>query len=496
MKKPSISRLDGLTSGLGKVRGFFRNLLRKFLARYPVAVNYYVISIFFMLLFTFILILVIGSNVLRHEAYILKKEFTDRNKEYTREAAEKTGAYMENLDTLSVVDLVDRISKQDSVVYAYVLNSGGEVIAHSVRSELFKKYDDKFLDGRRLPLFARKAAEVWTREANYKGEPIVKFSKPVILQFTKKDVIKELELSTGKTADKSEQAAAASSSKIVMPGTAAAGEEISRKFYIAGVVHIAYSLKTLNRIADFSKRRVLIYYLISYLLAILAGYFFGKLIESSLDKSRAHLTAILKEEEVKPIGLETRADTFRKLYTLINRLIHKFSDYTSRTQQEASRADSVTDGLISHMGAYLAGGAVITDHLLRIEFANAQALRFLNRAEDRVLSENLSEVMTGDPGVIEEINRMISRGAVRDEVSYTGKKAVYRFYPFFSSGELIRLLLIIEPASRDAKGGKQEKKAEEARTVEIPQVQKEEARESEKTEETEKSKISSRLKKI
>jgi len=223
------------------------NKIIKFFQQYNLILNYYFISIVFLLLVVGFFINMIGNFILAHETYILKREFINNNKNYTKSIAEKLGKYFENLDTIAIVDLITQIGKKDNVIYAYVVDRSGEVIAHTIKSEMFKKYKDKFINKKYLPYFVKEINKIWYVEREYRGRKIIKFSKPIILHFVKDEVIEELQTIQKESSINYKQ------SKNVK------NNEVEKNFYIAGAFHIAFSLDKLNLIKKFSKKRVKIY---------------------------------------------------------------------------------------------------------------------------------------------------------------------------------------------------------------------------------------------
>ena len=337
-----------------KIKYDFLKNFKNFIMKYNITFNYCFLSIVFLLFFTFMLIKIIGNNILKHEAYILKKEFINKNIKFTQEIADKIGKYLENLDTLSIVDLIENIGKKEDVIYAYVLNDNGEVISHTVKSELFKKYPDKFLDKKYLRYFLKNIRKVWYKEREFKGKKIIKFSKPIILQFTKEDVLKELEIISS---DESAIKTNAGITNMILSNTNATNkisatkkeDMISKKFYIAGVVHIAFSTEKLQLIQQFSKKRVRIYYYIAYILAIIFGFFIGKYIENSLNIANSTLVSILREESIEKINTQVRFDSFKNLFVTINQFLSRFEDVIASSEKEASVINKVYDLLLSKL---------------------------------------------------------------------------------------------------------------------------------------------------
>ncbi len=305
---------------------------KKFFIKYNITFNYYFISIALFLTFTFIITTIVGDNILKHEAYVFKKEFIKKNEENTLEAADKVRKYFEQLDTLAIVDLIENLGKDDNVVYAYILNNNCEVIAHTIKKEMYNKYEDKniakFVDKKHLKYFLKNIKKVWHYDEEFKGREVIRFSRPMVLQFTKDDIIKELTISdTGLRGDADIKVAANSNTEA---GSLSNEKRIKKekddkykKFYIAGALHTAYSTEELQRLSAFSGKKVLIFYCIAYLLAIIFGYFIGKHLEDSIDKLNTALNALKEDEKVDTFNTKKRIDTFKKLQININQLIEK-----------------------------------------------------------------------------------------------------------------------------------------------------------------------------
>ncbi|MDD5067856.1 MAG: hypothetical protein PHF84_12490 [bacterium] len=470
------------------------DLLKRILYKYNITLNYYIISILFMIIFTFILIQITGENILNHESYILKKEFLEQNMKYTKELADRIGSYMENLDTLSIVDTIDRLSKEGLVVLAYVLNGNGEVVAHSVKSEMFKKYQDPFLNKKNLKIISDNVNKVWSKEEEYKGISVVKFSRPVLLQFAKKEVINELEMSQEKNAESSFgegfRSKVPMSNKIVMPESVVSSKDLTKKFYVAGVVHAVYSTEKLSLISSFSRRAVLIYYFTSYLLAIFLGYVIGRIIETSMKKANLQLSAILRDEEVKPINFQFRVDSFKKIFYTINQLVFKFSDYSSSFQSRMDDSDATHDRILEKLGDHVHCGLLITDKYLKIEFINPIALSFLGKKMEECINDNLEHLFQKDAKLIGEINTVVS-GKLQDEAySFNIGDTRYSLFPILTGGRMIKLLIIFESKGMAVKGKKQENEVRE------PAAGEKEEKPAPAKDESAQSKIESRLKRI
>jgi len=322
--------------------GLLKKIIINFANTYKLYINYYFIFIGVFVFFTFIIIRITGDNVLKHEAYVLKKEFIKRNEVYTLKTANRISQLFEDLDTISIVDLIEKIGKEEGIVYAYVLNGEGEVIAHTVKSEMFKNYNDKFINKKYLKYFLDHAGKIWFKEREFKGKKIIKFSKPIILQFARKDIMKELSMSAGAVTN---QEVSLKSTNTNISGE---NNRLQGKFYIAGVLHIACSMEKLQMISNFSKKKVRIYYWIAYLLAIVAGYFAGNHFELSIKKINSYIESLLKGREVNPFKTEERIDSFKKIHENLNQVIARLKVQAENrepllNQQEQKDRENLAD---------------------------------------------------------------------------------------------------------------------------------------------------------
>ncbi len=444
-------------------------LIKDFLVKHNITLNYYFISITIAFLFTFFLIRIVGDNVLKHEAYVFKKEFIKGNEKYTRQTADKIRDYFEELDTIAIVDLIENLGKEENVVYAYVVNNGNEVIAHTVKSEMFKKYEDKFANKKYLEFFVSNITKVWHKEREFKGKNTIKFSKPIILQFAKEDIIEELSITTKSVSSQSQQSlsanntAVSANSNVADAGTANQKKkdeqegDISRKFYIAGAFHIAYSTEKLQMISQFSKRKVSIYYYIAYLLSIVLGYFIGKHFETSIIRIDSSLNAILKDKETELFRSENRLDTFKKLQSISNQLINKFKDYTRSVEDKTEEANKINDLLLDQFISNISEPVIIVNELLKVEYINAKALDFLNKEKKNVINENLAEAFSNDLDVFDKINNSISSELNEVKEIKTPKRAVY-LVPVNVNNSLKKLVIIMSTGDESKSDKKQSKK--------------------------------------
>ncbi len=319
-------------------------IIKRFLIKYNIILNYYFISIALFLAFTFIIITIVGDNILKHEAYVFKKEFIKKNEEHTLRAADKVRKYFEQLDSLAIVDIIENLGKDDNVVYAYILNNNCEVIAHTIKKEMYNKYEDeniaKFVDKKHLKYFLKNIKKVWHYDEEFKGREVIRFSRPVILQFTKDDVIKELTISDARQKDADIKVTAnpnATGSLSNEKRIKKEKDDIDKKFYIAGALHAAYSTEELQRLSTFSSKKVLIFYCIAYLLAIIFGYFIGKHLEDSINKLNTALNALKEDEKVDTFNAKKRIDTFEKLQIVISQLIEKHREETGDPKIKINR---------------------------------------------------------------------------------------------------------------------------------------------------------------
>ncbi len=496
-------------------------LIKNFLIKHNITLNYYFLSIVLAFLFTFLLIRIVGDNVLKHEAYVFKKEFIRDNEKYTRRTADKIGNYFEELDIIAIVDLIEDLGKEENVVYAYVLNSEGEVIAHTVKSEMFKKYEDKFVNKKYLKFFVNNITKVWHEEREFKGGNIVKFSRPIILQFAKEDIIEELSISAKSEANQSQETTSTNKKTVSTNSNTASGpgpkgvtnkkkaakkeDDISRKFYIAGAVHAAYSTEKLQMISQFSKKKVSIYCYIAYLLSIVLGYFIGKHFETSITRIDSSLNAILKDKEAEPFQIEKRVDTFKKLQSISNQLINKFKDYTRSVEDKTEEAGKINDLLLDQFINNIKESVIIVNELLKVEYVNEKALNFLGKEKESVINENLAEAFSNNLDIFDKINNNIS-GELKEVSEVKISKRTICLVPVNVNNSLKKLVIIIsandssEPdEGKSAKEHKPEKKqdskGEEAKSADGEEKE-EEGKKAGKDDKEDNKSIRSRLRRI
>ncbi len=451
--------------------------IKSFLNKYHIVFNYYFLSISFMLFFTFILIKIIGSNILAHEEYVLKKEFIKRNYQFTQKIANRIAKYFENLDTLSIVDLIDQISKSDDVVYAYVLNSKGEVIAHSVKSEMFKKYKDKFLNNENLSFFINNSTRVWYKERIFKGENIIKFSKPIILQFVKEKALEEL-----KKFNKD-------SNGNILLDNKKNNNKLSNQFYIAGVLHIAFSMKKLRLISYYSHKRVSIYYYISYIIAILLGFFIGKFLEKSLFQANRTLKDIIDERETEPIKIDNRFDSFKRLFFLINNLIFKIKEYILKEEKIINDIKIVNDNLTLQIINHINEGIIIVNEVLKVEYINKKFLSFIKKDIKEVLNENLAEVFNNNLNIFDEINKVLTDDFKTSQIILV-ENIKFQILPVVGDNELKKVVILLLNDIDNSPSKKHKKVTKEKRE------DKKSTEQQKKEKNNEKSRITSRLRRI
>lgn len=459
----------------------------KFLQKYKIIFNYYFLSITFLLLFTMILISLIGNNVLKHEANVLKKEFINKNKRWVLDLSQSIENYLENLDTLSIIDLIDKISKQDEIVYAYVVNSEGEVMAHTEKSEVLKKYKDGFVNKKYLNLFIKNLKKVWLKEGEYKGAPTLVLSKPIILQFAKNKTLQELEQGSYDSDEMTLEAIM--NNEEVSSITNQKNQETQeksedQKFYIAGAFHTCFSMEKLESLARFSAKQVRIYYIIAYAVAALLGYFVGKYLEGSLFKVNSSLEAFNKGIKVEELNIQNRFDSFKKLFNNINQFIVQHKEKSEKMDGEINEFNQLYYQLISKLCDPLDAGVIITDNYLKVEYINSMALHLINKKE--LVSRNINDVLDQHLNIIDEINKLIHSNQNKIQHIERGDKIFY-LIPLYLRSQLKRFILLIS-----LKG----KLNLEGNLINEGTIEKEDPQHDFKMEEDKKDKISSRLKNL
>ncbi|MBU1076211.1 MAG: hypothetical protein KKH98_02890 [Spirochaetes bacterium] len=394
-------------------------IIKNFIKKYNIILNYYLLFIVLFLIFTFILIRLIGVNVLNHEAYILRDEFIKKNQAYTFDIAEKLREHLENLDTLSVVDLIEKVKKEDGVEYVFALNSDGEVIAHSIKSELFKKYSDIYVKKRNLGAFIQNITKVWHKETEYKGKDVIKFSKPIILEFAKEETLKELQLDA--KSDSSDN-------------------NMLKKFYIAGALHVAFSTEKLKNIFDFSQKRINILYLIAIFIAIVFGYFTGLFFETTFRKADTALNSLISEKSIDELNTESRYDTPRVLFSTINKLIAKYQDMTVDQEDSIVRINQINETVISELSEHVDHGVIIANEHLKVGFINTRALDLLSKKKGA--GENINEILDKHMKVVDDVNKLVSSKGTDIQTSRSGKNSFY-LIPIFIKQHFVRFLIVI-----------------------------------------------------
>ncbi|HEC92103.1 MAG TPA: hypothetical protein ENI51_03785 [Candidatus Atribacteria bacterium] len=432
------------------------NKIIKFFQQYNLILNYYFISIVFLLLVVGFFINMIGNFILAHETYILKREFINNNKNYTKSIAEKLGKYFENLDTIAIVDLITQIGKKDNVIYAYVVDRSGEVIAHTIKSEMFKKYKDKFINKKYLPYFVKEINKIWYVEREYRGRKIIKFSKPIILHFVKDEVIEELQTIQKESSINYKQ------SKNVK------NNEVEKNFYIAGAFHIAFSLDKLNLIKKFSKKRVKIYYIFSYMFIILIGFLVGKFLETTIRKVNTNLLGILNDEDVNMLEVENRIDSFKRLFITVNSLTDKYKKQYETYIAEIDKINKVNDATIMGLISNIDKGVIIVSNLLKVEYVNDIALNVLKKEKKAVIGENVSEVLEKYYNVFDELNKILTSKELKGNLKIVESGgANFYIIPIVLNNEMEKIIIFIDSGrikktepKKQAERSKLRKKAE------------------------------------
>lgn len=422
----------------------FSNLIKKILIKFKIIFSYTTLCIIFMIIYTFFILHIVGDNILNHERYILKKQFIEKNTQFTLETAGIIAKDIENLDNISIVDLVEKISKQENIAYVYVLNSDGEVIAHSIKSELFKKYPDNYLDKKNLQIFIDNISKVWWVDREYKGKNIIKFSKPILLQFAKNDVIQELKIaSTADVTVTNKNNKSVSNTKVLI----SKNDELNlaKNFYIAGVLYIAVFTNTLELIEHFSKTRTSIFYYIAYLLAIIVGYLIGKFLDNIINLTNHKLTLFLKEEDVNKFNSEDRFDSFKKLFDTINQFIDKYKQHVDKSNISLEEIFDVYKNLIAKLSQNIELGIMITDQYLKLEYFNNFASNFIRNNAKIKIGDNLSIYFEGNTRIIEEINSVMNNKKKFDQpVSIQLKDLIFNISPIIYNEQISKLLIMIK----------------------------------------------------
>ncbi len=421
--------------------------VQNFLFKYNIIFNYYFLSITFLVIFTFILIRIIGSNVLKHEEYILKTEFIKQHKRYTKDIADKIVKYFENLDTLSIIDLINKAGKEDDAAYAYVLNQNKEVIAHTEPSEILKKYKDNFINDKYLKHYVKNISKVWHKEKKFKDKPIIRFTMPIILQFAKDNTFKELDRSSYNDddllmeLDANDMDSLITNTELILEKE----HENNKEFGIVGVFHIAFFSEKLDFISKFSYKQVRIYYIISYILAVLFGFFIGKYLENSFKLADSTLVSLIKEIRTEEINTGLRIDTFKKLFMRINQFVTEYKEISDRSQQDIKDIDRVYDILIPKLCDNLKDSIIITNKHLKVDFINKQALSLLNKKE--IIKENINEVLAQYMMVVDEINKVVASGKDKVYCIQTDNKN-FNLIPLFIDNSLKKFIIIITDKSK------------------------------------------------
>lgn len=472
-----------------KIKLRLKNPFSSIMSRLNIRFNYYFLVVGFCLVFTFLLISIIGNSILNHEKNVIKTQFILEKERYTKKIFDQVNKYLENMDTLPIIDLINKIGKEDDITYAYVLKSNGEVIAHTVQSEMTKTYTDKFLNTKYMDYFKKNLDKVWHKDKDFRGVPVIKFSKPIILQFAEQETLEELELDSMNEDEMiiDEMETNIISSKIT--NTEKTNQKIqdqNKSFFLAGVLHIAFPSDKLEFIAQSSKRQVMIYYAICYILAILFGYIIGKYLETSFSRANKTLVSVLKE--VKPEELQNdHIDTFKTLYATINQFVRQYQQVSDKSGKEVKQIDHIHEQMISKLGDNVEQGIIITNQHLKVDYINTLALSLLNKKD--AIKENINEVMDQYMDVIDNINKLIA--SKKEEMqTVTSVKKTFVLIPIFIDNELKRFIILIKGEQTKGKTA-QKKQKEKAPEKKVAKPGKEE-----KQPEDIKSRISSRLKNI
>ena len=311
---------------------------------------------------------------------------------------------------------------------------------------------------------------------------MIKFSKPVILQFAKEDIIRELTISDIELTDVIQD-----DTDIVNSNTAALISS-NEKFYIAGALHIAYSTEDLLRLAVYSRKKIMIFYYIAYLLAIIFGYFTGKHLEDSIKDIHASLNSIIRDENAEPFNSENRIDTFKKLQIISNRLIGKYEEYTEDSETKVSRVNKINDMLMAQFINNINAPTIITNELLKVEYINDPALLFLNKEQTTVINENLAEVLNKNQDIFNMINAQITRG-LKNTIELKTDQTAFRLVPIIFNDSLKKMIIIWLKLTSEPDKDRIIKKME-------PEENNKEVEVKQKSDKKERANITSRLKRI
>ncbi|MBN1898371.1 MAG: hypothetical protein JW827_06310 [Spirochaetes bacterium] len=447
-----------------KIKKFIIGIFQK----YNLALSYTVISVLFLLIVAGFFMRSIGNFVLHHESFILKREFINNNKAYTKSIAIEMGRYFENLDTIGIVELISEISKRQGVAYAYVVDQNGEIIAHTLKSEMFKQRKDKFIRKNYLSYFIKNMDRVWDEETDYKGRTIITLSKPVILHFAKKDVLDELKhMQKSLSGNETETA-----------------QKIEKNFYIAGAFHLGLSLDKLDFIARSSRKRVRINYIFGFIFLFLIGYLVGKYFENIINRADKNLQAILNDEEVEPLKAEERIDSFKRLFNTINELSGKFSNFAESKLSKVEKIQDITDATLLELISRMDQGVLILNNHMQVEFVNQGACQILNKEGKKILGENIPEALDKFSPVFEKLNKMVTARTIKTEgQSIESAKVKFTLIPIAIKNRLHKVIILMDSGS-DIRGSektgaryKASKIASEVKTKE-KNIKKSESKES------------------